>query len=929
MPIRVRALQVAKFSTITESGYSAEGLGRRDATAKVLRRTIRTANDAPLGLTDFGSKVPKQFATSAACLQTADFEVSVSSEVSTRASFQETPFAVSDEWLHGERPETWWTGAKPVYGECAGVQADGTLTSLALPNLATCSRQEVLDYFDNTWAITEVLLSALQGADTFIRAPGHNLRHPKIFYYGHPAVFYINKLRCVGVLQEPINSYYECIFETGVDEMGWDDLSQDASSWPKVVDVMEYRRQVYKTVREVIETHSSLDDGHAPIDQDSPMWALFMSFEHERIHLETSSVLIRELPLETVRGPKEWTKYHPSVDAPSTFTPVAGVDYPKNEFLPVAAQSVTAGKPKDYPTFGWDNEYGHREYEVAAFSASKFMITNGEYYEFVLDNGYQKQQYWTEAGWGWRTFRNAKKPTFWAGIGPQGLHQYTLRLLFDEVPMRWDWPVDANCHEATAFCNWKAEKDGLPMGENSYRLLTEAEYNCLLDEKKAIMGDANGTASDEILLDPVVSTFNDEKVNDATIMNTGKANVNMTYSSSSPVDENPPTATGHHDVMGNSWQWCEDQFCALPGFAIHPTYEDFSTPCFDGEHNMILGGSWMSTGANGASIFSRFSFRPHFFQHAGFRMVQPAAKEPFVLTSCHDCPPPYTGLLAQRNAHVFAQQSQKATKKAELQRQLAAHYAAPHDSVLSYLKFNGSAVTPEADFAVPFPQRCVALLDAVTAEHAEKTTGGETRRAFDLGCGVGGATFELARSHDEVVGLDISGDTLEVCAELQQKGRYSSAETMDIGVASDIDRSRVSWKHADAMGIPPSMCNYDTVLCANLLEHTPSPAGVLGRMGGPLGLVKPGGIALIVSPYSWSEETTPRSAWVGELEAGTADAVGEPMMTPVEELQEKLGDEFELVRDTEMPVLTRDSNRAFGLQVAHATAWKRHASATD
>ena len=38
-----------------------------------------------------------------------------------------------------------------------------------------------------------------------------------------------------------------------------------------------------------------------PIGWDSPFWPIMMGIEHERIHLETSSVLFRELPLERVR----------------------------------------------------------------------------------------------------------------------------------------------------------------------------------------------------------------------------------------------------------------------------------------------------------------------------------------------------------------------------------------------------------------------------------------------------------------------------------------------------------------------------------------------------------------------------------------------------------------------------------------------------
>jgi hypothetical protein len=35
-----------------------------------------------------------------------------------------------------------------------------------------------------------------------------------------------------------------------------------------------------------------------------------MGLEHERIHLETSSVLIRQLPIDMVQKPNEW-KYAP------------------------------------------------------------------------------------------------------------------------------------------------------------------------------------------------------------------------------------------------------------------------------------------------------------------------------------------------------------------------------------------------------------------------------------------------------------------------------------------------------------------------------------------------------------------------------------------------------------------------------------------
>ena len=80
------------------------------------------------------------------------------------------------------------------------------------------------------------------------------------------------------------------------------------------------------------------------------------------------------------------------------------------------------------------------------------------------------------------------------------------------------------------------------------------------------------------------------------------------------------------DVFGNVWHWCEDHFHPLEGFRIHPYYDDFSTPCYDGKHLMILGGSFISTGDE-ATVHARFHFRPHFFQHAGFRIVDPLREE--------------------------------------------------------------------------------------------------------------------------------------------------------------------------------------------------------------------------------------------------------------------------------------------------------------
>lgn len=147
----------------------------------------------------------------------------------------------------------------------------------------------------------------------------------------------------------------------------------------------------------------------------------------------------------------------------------------------MASQTITLGKPRDFPSYGWDNEYGSRSYDVPAFNASKFKVSNGEFLAFVKDGGYTRPELWTEKGWEWRAYRNAKWPSFWVRSGPQGLHHFDLRLIYDTVSMPWDWPVSVNFHEAAAYAKWKAVKTGKEL-----RVMTELEHNAIRDSSQRL-----------------------------------------------------------------------------------------------------------------------------------------------------------------------------------------------------------------------------------------------------------------------------------------------------------------------------------------------------------------------------------------------------------------------------------------------------------
>ncbi|WP_013325423.1 5-histidylcysteine sulfoxide synthase [Gloeothece verrucosa] len=446
------------------------------------------------------------------------------------------------------------------------------LKSEASIPLNTCSRESLLNYFKNAWELEDILMKSIIDEETFYVNPDA-LRNPLIFYLGHSAVFYINKLIRVNLLEKRLNPDYEILFEVGVDPETPDELKAAIINikWPQVAEVWQYRQAAYQTLVEVIK-NAPLNH---PITPDHPLWALMMGIEHQRIHFETSSMLIRQLPLSTVKRPQGW-QYAPS-----------GSKISDNEMREVSGGIVELGKPEDSPIYGWDSEYGYRQVQVKSFWASKYMITNGEFREFVNDGGYENQDYWDQESWQWKNYYRVKHPKFWL-IDEQGNYQY--RAMFDAIDLPLDWPVEVNHYEAMAYC--RAQGEGI-------RLMSEAEWNLA----------AYGTHQQ--------GDYNWEKDD------LGNYNLSLKFGSPSPVGmlNTAENSSGLYDLRGNVWEWLRDDFNPLPGFKPHFLYEDNAAPFFNSQHKMMLGGAWVTHGTEALKYYRNW-FRPYFYQHAGFRIVK-------------------------------------------------------------------------------------------------------------------------------------------------------------------------------------------------------------------------------------------------------------------------------------------------------------------
>lgn len=823
----------------------------------------------------------------------------------------------NNEWLLGPRdPDEWFTGLKPTL--CPGTDTKGVIRSLPLPKLDAVTREAAKDYFDNSWTLYETLFAGLNGEEYFYRPPVHGLRHPQIFYYGHTACLYINKLRVSGVLKKPVHAYFESIFEVGVDEMLWDDMHKNDMVWPTVREVHEYRKQVYEVVVDAIMNHPSLDDSNGPVkvDQSHPMWALFMGYEHERIHLETSSVLFREAPYHLVQTPENWPPLHPSAhkkNSPSS-NPIEGIHYPSNRMIPVKSDTVDLGKPADFPSFGWDNEYGERNVDVPDFHASEHMITNGEFYQFVKEGGYRSKEYWCKDGWAWRSHRNIKWPFFWEADGPAGSHEYKLRTIFKVITMAWEWPVDVTYYEAKAFCRWKTERDGSPTSK-PYRLLTEAEHHTIRHKDHNLAAVRKDVSADKVM----VTSGEDFPVGSS------GANLNLAFSSQSPVDQFEPSQTGHRDTTGNAWEWTEDHFNPLKGFEVHHVYDDFSSPCFDGKHSMIVGGSFVSTGDE-ASVFARFHFRPHFLQHSGFRLVASDDDAP----ATHLYAGNFEGQVAARDAAkaegaiLTANEPENVYETDDsLHMYLGLHYptsgsAEGVDPILAH------ANTPS--HGTRFPQRVAKLLTSLNPE----TT---NNHALDMGCAVGGASFELAKTFDHVDAFDFSENFVDTAKKMQaqedirfripvEAELYEEVRAVHEDGVTPQALSKVNFFTGDACDIKNmaergQIGSYDGIIMSNLLCRLPDPMACLNGLNG---IVNKGGVVVMVTPFSWLTEFTPRSKWLG----GFYDPVSKEAIRSKDVLKEVMEDRgFEKIHEEEVPLVIREHQRKYQYIVSEATGWRK------
>jgi putative 4-mercaptohistidine N1-methyltranferase len=417
------------------------------------------------------------------------------------------------------------------------------------------------------------------------------------------------------------------------------------------------------------------------------------------------------------------------------------------------------------------------------------------------------------------------------------------------MPLPLNWPVEVNYLEAKAFCNWK-NCQSTENEKQFFRLPTEAEWLCLRDK---VAGDLNS-------------------------WKTAPANINSEhYASSCPIDKFEHE--GLYDIVGNVWQWTESPIDGFQGFDVHPLYDDFSTPTFDNKHNLIKGGSWISTG-NEAQKHSRYAFRRHFFQHAGFRYVKSNTQD-----------------LPNLEANHFE-------SDVDICQQLHCQYGFAKSAIPVAVKNYSQQITNTLNSAIE--KYNIAA-----------------NKCLDLGCSVGRSSFILAQSFAHVDGVDFSARYIRHGVNLQQGKavRYlleNEGDIVDFHEVNllDVDlpcSKNIHFSQGDACNLKAVFNGYDVILAQHILEQSYDPRLFLQSIHHR---INQKGLLIVVSSYDFNVEQTAKENWLGGIKVNGENVTG------FDGLSLLLAPNFTLLEQHQLTRPIKINRRNFNLSFPQLTVWQ-------
>ena len=155
---------------------------------------------------------------------------------------------------------------------------------------------------------------------------------------------------------------------------------------------------------------------------------------------------------------------------------------------------------------------------------------------------------------------------------------------------------------------------------------------------------------------------------------------------------------------------------------------------------------------------------------------------------------------------------------------------------------------------------------------------------LDLGCSVGRTAFTLAsRTDDLVLGIDVNHSMLRLAQRVLTDGvvRYPRRRVGIVFDRRELEAQlegadRVDFWACDALALPFGAGVFGLAVAMNVIDNVSSPLDLLATV---VHAVRPGGSAVIATPYDWTTAATPAQAWIGgHSQRGPDGGASEPLL---------------------------------------------------
>jgi ergothioneine biosynthesis protein EgtB len=402
--------------------------------------------------------------------------------------------------------------------------------------------------------VTEDLCSPLE-TDDFGVQPTPEVSPPK-WHLAHTTWFF-EKFLLLPHLKKytPFHPVYDYLFNSYYETVGahFERARRGVLSRPTVDEVYSYRWHVNAAVLELLE--------RVPADRSQEIRALLaLGISHEEQHQELLLTDIKQIYWHNPLRPTY--KASPPRSARGVPTALGETWFPRG-----VREIGHAGEG-----FAYDNERPRHRVYLGGFWLRKSPVLNGEFLEFIEDDGYQNPRWWLSDGWDTVKREHWTAPLYWERHGSEW-HIFTLGGL-----KRLD-PLEPVCHvslfEADAFARWRGA-----------RLPTEAEWELAASEQ------------------PIQGSFLESRI----------------LHPQAPERGEHDTPVG--SLGGNVWEWTASAYRPYPGFRALPSALGEYNGKFMCNQFVLRGGSVATPRAHFRTSYRNFFPPEARWQFSGFRLAR-------------------------------------------------------------------------------------------------------------------------------------------------------------------------------------------------------------------------------------------------------------------------------------------------------------------